>query len=53
MNKGGATAEDVVELVRRVRSAVKAHSGFDLEPEVLLLGASWDGLLAEGEVLHV
>jgi UDP-N-acetylenolpyruvoylglucosamine reductase len=52
VNKGGATAEDVIELVRRVRRAVKAHSGFALEPEVLLLGATWDGLLVEEGVTH-
>ncbi|MGC6454909.1 MAG: UDP-N-acetylmuramate dehydrogenase [Coraliomargaritaceae bacterium] len=53
VNKGGARAADVIELVRRVRSRVLAHAGVELEPEVLLLGASWDGLLTEGEVIHV
>lgn len=52
VNKGGATAEDVIELVRRVRRAVREHSGFELEPEVLLLGACWEELLAEGEAAH-
>ena len=52
VNKGGATAEDVIELVRRVRSAVKGHSGIELEPEVLLLGASWDELLVDEGVTH-
>ena len=48
VNKGGATSADVVELVRRVRAKVKEESGYVLEPEVLLLGQSWDEVLAEG-----
>ncbi|MGB0415979.1 MAG: UDP-N-acetylmuramate dehydrogenase [Coraliomargarita sp.] len=47
VNKGGATASDVIELVRRVRAAVKERSGYELEPEVLLVGQSWDELLRE------
>ena len=47
VNTGGATAADVIELVRRVRERVKAASGYDLEPEVLLVGRSWDDLLGE------
>ena len=39
VNKGGATAEDVIELVRRVRSAVKGHSGIELEAGGLALGS--------------
>ena len=53
VNKGGATADEVIELVRRVRRAVKEHSGYELEPEVLLLGASWDELLTEEGIVHV
>ena len=53
VNKGGATADEVIELVRRVRRAVKEHSGYELEPEVLLLGASWDELLTEEGLVHV
>ena len=47
VNTGGATAADVIELVRRVRAALKARSGYVLEPEVLLLGRSWDEVLEE------
>ncbi len=47
VNHGGATCADVVELVRRVRAKVKAESGYLLEPEVLLVGQSWDEVLGE------
>ncbi|MGZ0656242.1 UDP-N-acetylmuramate dehydrogenase [Coraliomargarita sp. W4R72] len=47
VNHGGATASDVVELVRQIRAKVKAESGYILEPEVLLVGQSWDEVLSE------
>lgn len=47
VNKGNATASDVIELVRQVRCAVKERSGYDLEPEVLLLGQDWQTVLKE------
>jgi UDP-N-acetylenolpyruvoylglucosamine reductase len=47
VNQGGATAADVIELVRRIRAKVKAESGYDLEPEVLLVGRSWQEVLKE------
>ncbi|NBB80583.1 MAG: UDP-N-acetylmuramate dehydrogenase [Verrucomicrobia bacterium] len=47
VNQGGATAGDVIELIRRVRAKVKAESGYNLEPEVLLVGQSWEDVLAE------
>ena len=47
INHGGASAADVVELVRRVRAKVKAGSGYILEPEVLLVGRTWDEVLGE------
>jgi UDP-N-acetylmuramate dehydrogenase len=47
VNRGGASAEDVVELVRQVRDLIQAKSGYLLEPEVLLLGHSWDTVLDE------
>jgi len=34
VNKGGATADDVVQLMEIVRAKVKIDSGVDLEPEV-------------------
>lgn len=45
VNKGGATASDVIELIRRVRGVVKAESGVELEPEIVLLGKNWKDLL--------
>jgi len=48
VNKGGASADDVIELVRKVRTAVHESSGYHLNPEVLLLGDSWDTVLEEG-----
>ena len=47
VNQGGATSKDVIELVRKVRAAVYEKSGYVLEPEVLLVGASWDSVLGE------
>jgi UDP-N-acetylenolpyruvoylglucosamine reductase len=35
----------VLELVRRVRSAVRKAKGVDLEPEVLLYGRDWKDVL--------
>lgn len=52
VNRGGATAADVIELVRRVRSVIKAESGYVLEPEVLLLGKCWDDVLGDVESLE-
>lgn len=45
INKGRATSGDVVELVRRVRAELHRKSGILLEPEVLLLGGTWEELL--------
>ena len=47
VNHGGASAADVIELVQKVRAKVKAESGYVLEPEVLLVGQSWDEVLSE------
>jgi UDP-N-acetylenolpyruvoylglucosamine reductase len=47
VNRGGATADDVIQLIRQIRAKVKAESGYVLEPEVLLVGQSWDDVLAE------
>lgn len=47
VNRGGATAADVIELIRRVRRKVKAEAGYDLEPEVLLVGREWPDVLKE------
>jgi len=58
INRGGASASDVVELIRRIRLKVKANSGYTLDPEVLLMGQSWTTVLNEEieiqeEVNHV
>lgn len=45
VNRGGATAAEVIELVRRVRGVVKAESGVELEPEIVLLGRDWKEVL--------
>jgi UDP-N-acetylenolpyruvoylglucosamine reductase len=47
VNHGGATAADVIELVRQIRAKVQAEAGYLLEPEVLLVGQSWDEILSE------
>jgi len=45
VNPDGASSDDVLALMRRVRSRVRDASGIQLEPEILLLGKEW------GEVL--
>jgi len=37
VNKGGATAKDVRELLREVQARVKANSGIELEAEIIML----------------
>jgi UDP-N-acetylenolpyruvoylglucosamine reductase len=45
INAGGATSADILELVRRVRAAVREAKGVDLEPEVMLYGRDWRDVL--------
>ena len=45
VNRGAATAKDVIDLGREVRSIIFKKSGYLLEPEVLLLGKSWEDVL--------
>ncbi|MBL9186120.1 MAG: UDP-N-acetylmuramate dehydrogenase [Opitutaceae bacterium] len=45
INRGHATAGDVIELVRRVRAKVRAARGVELSPEVLLYGGKWEDKL--------
>lgn len=45
VNRGSATCEDILELVRRVRARVKSARGIDLQPEVLLFGKRWEDVL--------
>lgn len=45
VNCGGATSSDVLNLIREVRREIKERRGVELEPEVLLLGRSWNEVL--------
>lgn len=45
VNRGHATASDVLELVRRIRARVRQMKGVELEPEVLLYGKPWKDVL--------
>lgn len=45
VNRGDATATDILALVRVVRARVKAARGIDLEPEVMLFGSDWKKFL--------
>ncbi len=45
INRGAASAADVIALMRLVRSEVRAQTGFLLEPEVLLFGGDWSRVL--------
>ena len=42
VNEGGATAEDVISLMRKVKNKVKEEQGIDMQPEVGLLGKKWE-----------
>jgi UDP-N-acetylmuramate dehydrogenase len=42
VNAGGATAGDVLALMRRMREAVKQQFGVSLVPEVEMLGVKWE-----------
>lgn len=45
VNRGHASAADIIALVRRVRAVVKEKRGLDLDPEVMLFGANWRDVL--------
>lgn len=45
INRGGATSRDIISLIKDIRREVKADRGLDLEPEVLLMGKSWEEVL--------
>ncbi|MCR4585449.1 MAG: UDP-N-acetylmuramate dehydrogenase [Lachnospiraceae bacterium] len=38
INRENATASDIYEVIKTVQGRVKEHSGYELEPEVILLG---------------
>ncbi len=46
INNGNATAKEIISLIQRVRERVRESSGKILEPEVTLLGKSWDEFLS-------
>jgi UDP-N-acetylenolpyruvoylglucosamine reductase len=45
VNRGHASAADVIALVRRIRARVEQAQGVRLEPEVLLFGKNWEDVL--------
>lgn len=45
INRGGASAADVIELVRQVRASVRDQTGVVLQPEVLFFGGRWEDVL--------
>ncbi len=38
VNAGGATAQDVLDLIKLAQEKVKQKSGYDIEPEILIIG---------------
>ena len=46
LNQGDATATEVINLILKVRERVKHSHGLMLEPEVNLLGQSWEQYLS-------
>ena len=45
INRGAATCDDVVALIRQVRARVLQAKGVTLQPEVMLFGAEWKDYL--------
>ena len=41
INTGGATCQDILDLIHHVRQVVRDQTGVLLEPEVRLLGAAF------------
>ena len=41
INRGEATAADVISLINELRNKVYQKTGYVLEPEVILFGDSW------------
>ena len=42
VNRGGATYDDVLRLIQRIRTTVKERCGLVLEPELQLMGKYWE-----------
>ena len=49
INRGRATAQDIITLVARIRAMVYEGTGYLLEPEVLLLGQDWATVLKDAD----
>ena len=41
VNRGGATADELLAAARTIRDGVRARFGVELEPEPVLVGCSW------------
>jgi UDP-N-acetylmuramate dehydrogenase len=41
VNRGGATARELIALARTIRDGVRARFGVELEPEPVFLGCAW------------
>lgn len=46
LNRGDATATEVIKLILKVRERVQKSHGLTLEPEVNVLGKSWEQYLS-------
>ncbi|MDA0347237.1 MAG: UDP-N-acetylmuramate dehydrogenase [Verrucomicrobia bacterium] len=45
VNRGTATASDVISLINELRKKVYQKTGYELEPEVILFGDKWENYL--------
>lgn len=45
INKGHATASDIISLINQLRQKVYRETGYQLEPEVILFGDDWKNYL--------
>lgn len=50
VNTGNATAQDVIELIERIREKVRQASGIELEPEVRIVGEDRRPLSCKGRL---
>lgn len=44
INRGGATAKDIINLIEHIQKEVKAQFGVELHPEVRIVGEDWYNL---------
>jgi UDP-N-acetylenolpyruvoylglucosamine reductase len=42
VNEGGATAQDILALIDRIRSEARSRRGLELEPEIQIVGETED-----------